>query len=166
MYVLSIDASTKSTGYAIFKDRELIYFDYITANDTNVCARILKITEQLEKVIRKNPIDKIVFEEVRPDTGAGGNVHTHKMLMWLQASIALVAYQINPFIFTEYMYPSQWRKVCGIKNGRGVTRDQVKKNDVEFVKNKFNIEVNDDIADAIGIGYAYIIGQPKTLNFS
>lgn len=37
----------------------------------------------------------------------------------------------------------------------GVRRETAKKYDINFVKEKFNIDVNDDEADAIGIGYAY-----------
>jgi len=54
------------------------------------------------------------------------------------------------------MYPSEWRKVCQIKQGRGIQRATQKKYDIEWVEKNFNIQVNDDIADAIGIGYAYI----------
>ena len=32
----------------------------------------------------------------------------------------------------------------------------VKQADIKFVKDKYNLDVNDDIADAIGIGYAYL----------
>ena len=48
------------------------------------------------------------------------------------------------------------QKICGIKNGRGVKRDSAKSADILFVKETFGIEVNDDAADAIGIGYAAI----------
>ena len=38
--------------------------------------------------------------------------------------------------------------------------------DIKFVEEKFNITVNDDIADAIGIGYAYLYPtEVKELNW-
>jgi hypothetical protein len=42
--------------------------------------------------------------------------------------------------------PSVWRSTCEIK---GRKREEQKKNAQLFVKNKFNIDVDEDIADAI-----------------
>ena len=56
----------------------------------------------------------------------------------------------------QYVYPSEWRKVLGIKQGAGVKRETLKAADIQWVKTKFNIDVNDDIADAIGIGFSYL----------
>lgn len=61
-----------------------------------------------------------------------------------------------PKIKIEYVYPSEWRKVLGIKQGAGVKREALKAADIQWVKTKFNIDVNDDIADAIGIGFSYL----------
>jgi hypothetical protein len=55
-----------------------------------------------------------------------------------------------------YLYPSEWRKVCGIKTGTGVRRESLKPLDIAFAKNTYGLDVNDDIADAIGIGHAYV----------
>ena len=60
-----------------------------------------------------------------------------------------------PKIKIEFIYASSWRKECGIKTGAGVKRETLKKNDIDFVKKTYNLDVNDDIADAICIGYAY-----------
>jgi hypothetical protein len=57
-----------------------------------------------------------------------------------------------PKVTIDYLYPSEWRKCCKIKTGRGVVRETVKQRDIRFVQETFGITVNDDIADAIGIG--------------
>jgi len=54
------------------------------------------------------------------------------------------------------MGSSHWRKICGIRTGRGVRRDTLKKASQDLVKNTYNIEVNDDESDAICLGMAYI----------
>ena len=59
-------------------------------------------------------------------------------------------------ITVQFLYPSEWRKVCKISQGRGVQRKKQKENDIQWVKQNFNLQVNDDIADAIGIGYGFI----------
>lgn len=157
-YLLAIDGSTKNTGWAIFKDSKLEDYGCISASSTDVIKRIQKMVEGIYQIIKKYPIDKIVIEEVRPDnTGYGvGNQHTQKVLMWLQAAFVFLFHEECPKVEIEYMYPSEWRKICGIKNGRGVKRDSAKSADILFVKETFGIEVNDDAADAIGIGYAAV----------
>ena len=64
-----------------------------------------------------------------------------------------------PNIIIEYVYPGTWRKTCGIKTGRGVKRDLLKIADIKFVKDNYNIDVNDDVADAICIGYHILNSQ-------
>ena len=57
----------------------------------------------------------------------------------------------------EFVFPNTWRAACGIPTGRN-QRESLKPRDIAFVKKQFNLDVNDDIADAICIGY-YAINQ-------
>lgn len=150
---LALDLSTKSSGWAVFDDEELVDYGCITASSNDLIKRIQKIIYGLDNVLEKYKVDKIVVEEVRPETGVQ-NIKTHRALMWLQGAVAIFVHEKFGKLDIEYLYPSQWRKICGIKTGSGVRRTSLKPKDIEFVKNKYNITVNDDIADAIGIGYA------------
>lgn len=155
MNVLSIDASTKSTGWAIFEDNNLKSYGCITASSSDLINRIHKMINELDKILSDNKIDKIILEEVRPEQGLQ-NIKTHKALMYLQAEIVILAHDKYPTIEIEFLYPSEWRKICGIKTGSGIRRESLKPADIAFVKNTYKINVNDDIADAIGIGYAFV----------
>lgn len=111
--------------------------------------------DELAAILDQYSIDKIIVEEVRPEGGFGvGNTQTHRALMWLQAATAFLLHDNYPQIEIEYIYPSSWRAKLGIKNGRGIKRTSLKEADIAFVKEKYNIEVNDDVADAICIGLA------------
>jgi hypothetical protein len=93
-------------------------------------------------------MEDVIPEDVRH------NQQVFKVLHYLQAAVVLM---LNDYKQTvEFYVSSEWRKKCGIKTGRGITRDMVKQADIKFVKDKYNLDVNDDIADAIGIGYAYL----------
>ena len=160
MNILSIDASTKSSGWAYLTDNILIDHGCITASSTDLIKRIQKITNEIDLILKKYSINKIILEEVRPEGGYGvGNQKTHKALMWLQAAIAFLIHDNYPTIEIEYIYPSSWRATLGIKNGRGIKRQSLKEADIEYVKNNFNINVNDDEADAICIGLAHFCNQ-------
>lgn len=47
MITLSIDASTKSSGIAIFNEGKLIYYECITSSSTNTYKRIEIMTERI-----------------------------------------------------------------------------------------------------------------------
>lgn len=158
MQILSLDLSTKNSGWAIFDDHDLKEYGAIPATSTDVIKRIYKIVSEIQAILQAHPdISVVVVEEVRPENQRGaGNLHTHKILMWLQAGLNFMLHDNFPKIKIEYVYPSEWRARCGIKNGRGVKRDQAKAADIEFANNKFNLTLkSDDIADAIGIGWSY-----------
>jgi len=159
MTILSLDASSKSTGWAIFQDQKLIDYGCITSSSTDLIKRIQIMTAGIKDILEKNTdIKQIILEEVRPQGGYGaGNLQTHRALMWLQASIAFMLYDnFKKKIELIFIYPSSWRATCKIKQGAGIKRDSQKQADIKFVKDTFGLDVNDDIADAIGIGYAQV----------
>jgi Holliday junction resolvasome RuvABC endonuclease subunit len=157
MTILSIDASTKSSGWAIYEGTQLKDYGCITSSSTDLFKRIHKMVDEIDNLISTNSISKLILEEVRPDeTGARSNLATHKALMFLQGAIAMMIHDKYPKVTIDYLYPSEWRKCCKIKTGRGVVRETVKQRDIRFVQETFGITVNDDIADAIGLGYAHL----------
>lgn len=151
MRILSLDLSTRSSGYAIGEDGSLETHGCITASSRDVVKRIIKMRDQLSKLIKNNKIDKIIIEEVRPEY----NSHTNKVLMWLQAVIVVAAYQIDSHIEYEFVGANEWRAALKIKQGRGVKRQALKPQDIQYVENKYRLSVNDDEADAICIFDAY-----------
>ena len=151
MKILSLDLSTKSTGYAIGQNQLIISHGCITATSKDVMKRIIKMRNELTKIITDNKIQKIIMEQVRQDYSS----HTSKILMWLQAIVVMAAYEINPKIQYDFIGASTWRAALKIKQGRGITRNDLKPQDIQYVKNKYNIIVNDDEADAICIFDAY-----------
>lgn len=152
MIVLALDLSTKSAGWAIFNNKKLIDSGCITASSTNVLDRISKITRELREVFDKFNPDEIIVEEVLPED-VRHNQQVFKALMYMQAAVAL-DFNKNGKKLNFYV-SSEWRKKCGIRTGRGITREMVKAADIKFVKDNYNIDANDDICDAICIGHAY-----------
>jgi hypothetical protein len=106
-------------------------------------------------ILSKHEVDVIVLEEVRPEQGLQ-NIKTHKALMYLQGAFYLLVQERFKHIKIEFLYPNEWRSKCGIKTGPGVRRPSLKPLDIKFVKETYGLDVNDDIADAIGIGHAYV----------
>lgn len=158
MNLIAIDASTKSSGIAIYKHNKLDQTDCIKATSSVLFNRIKKMIDQIKQYLINNPdLEYIVLEEVRQQHIM--NIQTYKALMYLQGCICMMVHENFKHLTIQFMYPSSWRKVCGISQGRGVQRKKQKENDINWVQKNFNLDVNDDIADAIGIGYAFINKQ-------
>lgn len=155
MNLLALDMSTKSTGYAIYKHNKLIQYNYITATSNDLFNRIKVMMNAINKILQQNlDLEYVVMEEVRQQGFI--NVKTYKALMYLQGCVQMMIHQKFKHLQTDFLYPSSWRKICQIKQGRGIQRKQQKQLDIQWVKDNFNIVVNDDVADAIGLGYGYI----------
>ena len=154
MKVMSIDGSTKSTGVAIIDNRKLVYYGCLTAISIDPLSRIDDMTAQIIEIYNKYKPDKIIMEDILP-TDVGNNQKTFNALHYLQAAVVLALHRLKaPAV--EFYVASHWRKLIGIKTGRGVKRETLKQQVMEYIKGEFGIVANDDICDAIGIGIAYI----------
>lgn len=172
--IMSIDASTQSTGWAIFDNQKLINYGCITSTKKNLIERIVYMAGEIDKILNQYPkVDKVIMEEVLPkneayDDGAShhSNPKVFKPLMWLQAAINFNLYFKHNKMNVEFILPNSWRSKCGISTGRGIHRDTLKAKDKTFVKEQFNIDVNDDIADAIGIGWSHVKTQSDSFDWT
>lgn len=163
MVILALDLSTKSSGYAVYENQDLIEHGYFTASSSNIYHRIHKMCDEIKTICLNNKIDKAIIEDVVPED-VHSNQKVFKALMYLQGFVTDVLDSLSiPF---EFFVASEWRKKCGIRTGRGIKRESLKPQDIQFVQNQFGIKVNDDEADAICIGFAFVGGeikQPQTI---
>ena len=151
--ILALDPSSKSTGWSIFNNDSLVTYGVITAGSTNLFHRIDKMVEEINKIIIEYKPTEVVLEDVIPaDVKHNNNVFN--ALKYLQGYI-LHTLDDNKIIDITFYTSSEWRSKCGIGTGPGIKRGSLKPQDIAFVKKYYNKNVNDDIADAICIGYAY-----------
>ena len=167
MITLAIDASTKSTGVAIFKNKELVTYDCFINNGKSVLKRIKFMVDKIEEWHNEFMPDQIILEQIIPDNLNEAKWHTNqntfKALFYLQAAIVLMFDNYNKEV--EFIGPTSWRRQCGIKQGEA-NRDILKERDKEFVFNNYKIKVNDDIADAICIGHTKVNAKPEPQPFN
>ncbi len=151
MVILGIDSSTTSTGWAIIDtkfDNELRLIDYgvIKPKQDETIDRIIKISNELKEVLRSFRPEFVVIEEMNVTR----NMKTIRALSGLITTIEVMLR--NRQALYVKLTPSQWRKSVGIqcKNDRNT----LKKASVEYVREHYNENVNDDEADAICIAEA------------
>lgn len=148
---LALDLSTKSSGWSVFDDKgQLVEYGCITSSASSVEKRIGIMRNGIAELLIKYNIKKIFAEQV-PDNFSNT---TYRSLTWLQGCIMVMVYEVSPKTEVEFLYPSSWRSLLGIRTGRGIKRAEEKKLDMQYVKEHFGITANDDICDSICIGVA------------
>lgn len=155
MIVIGLDISTKSTGYSVWKDSTLVTSGCIAAASSNVYKRIKKITEGIQKIVQEYKPDVVYAEEPEP-AFVKNNISVYRKLTFAHGAIEMMLDQHD--LKMTLCSSSHWRKQCGIKTGRGIKREELKKLDVAAAATILRREpVNDDEADAVLIGQSYVL---------
>lgn len=153
MKICGIDASTKKTGISLLEDGKLIEYrllDYSREKDLEkrmkeMCLSISTLLEYF------NP-NLILCEDV----WLSANPNTAKTLARLGGAIYMWAILNNKDF--NFLIPSNWRAIVGLKIGK-VKREDLKKMAVQKVKADYGLDVTDDVAEAILIGASGFIDQ-------
>lgn len=150
--LIALDESTTCTGYAVFNDSELIKHGLFALRSKDVLERVSYIMEEIEKLIKTYKPDNMVIEDVQITMNAA----TAKSLLGLQFMIEVYAHRNN--ISCETYRTTKWRKILGLSNSRALDRKAKKQETIDYVKDKYGIDVlKDDESDAIAIGTAYLL---------
>lgn len=147
MVVAGIDASTTATGVSIMQDGELKYHTLIAINsrkEKDAERRIKTMLVKICEILGGYDIDAVYMEKA---ICKGGNVDTTIKLAYLSGGMSLYCIQNNIEFINPL--PSEWRKVVGIAQGRGIKRDTQKAEAIKGVKDEYGINVGDDVAESI-----------------
>lgn len=142
--VIACDQATERFGLSIFDDGKLVFFNLYTFRG-HMTERLLAIRNFVRDIVIKEwQPDFMVFEDIQYQYGA---VLTFKILAMLLGIMETTCFEMS--IPYEVVSPNVWRKYAGTC---GKTRLQEKQLSVAAVKEKYNVRVNDDVAEAILIG--------------
>lgn len=154
--IITLDAATHNTGWAIFDDNNLIKYGVFSINRSTEVERIEALKQWLINMVAIWRPDHVIIEDIQLQREKGNeyetpdNVNTYKVLAHLQGVLQNTLFELQiPF---ETVYVTVWRKACEIK---GRFRADQKRNAQLQVKKWYNIDVNNDEADAICIGRYY-----------
>ena len=142
--VIAFDQATEHFGLSIWDDSKLVFYSLYTFTG-DVISRLTKIKSFINDiVIAAWQPDFIIMEDIQQQYGA---VLTYKILAMLLGVIEVTCTENK--IPYEVVSPNVWRKYAGTC---GKNRKEEKMLSVAVVKNKYNITVSDDVAEAILIG--------------
>lgn len=145
--LLAIDQASVTSGYAIFKDGELVDYGKFTFNDDVIAERLVKIRAKVLELIDTYDIDEVAFEDIQMQGNVANNVQTFKVLSEVFGVISETL-QERKMKYTVVM-AGTWKSTLGIK---GRTRPEQKKNAQEYVLKTYNVKAIQDVCDAICIG--------------
>lgn len=152
--IVAFDQATERFGLSIWDNGQLVFFTLYTFTGT-LAIRLAKIKKLITEIIIPywKP-DFIVCEDIQYQHGA---VLTYKVLAMLLGIIEVACVEND--IDYEVVSPNVWRKYMGTC---GKTRQEEKLLSIATVKQKFHVNVGDDIAEAILIGnYAAKVHKPE-----
>ena len=162
--LLALDQSSRITGYSIFKDGELIKYGLIKLTDDDIGLRLNKLRNRLAVLIANYDINEIIFEDIYMAGEKINSIPTFKVLAEVFGICEELCVDLN--IKHQAVIAKVWKANINIK---GKTRAEQKKNTKDYVLQKYNLKVSEDVSDAICIGiYALshkAVEEPKQIEW-
>ena len=147
--LLAWDQSSKKSGWSLLEDGKYIESGIIDKHkivdiDTRIGEMGIAICQQIKEL---EP-DLVVIENIQNQS----SISTVVSLARLQGFILGWCYVKH--IKTEIIGPSEWRKILEFKQGPGVKRQELKEQSINYVKEKYKIDLSEDEAESLCISNA------------
>lgn len=145
-----IDSSTSRTGISLYVNGE--YKDCVLIDHKNCKEMDLRVSMMIEDILKK-------LDEYKPDIIAieddwnKNNVQTTKALSEIIGAVE--GYSISKSIDFHKMLPSRWRSMIGFDIGKK-KRPELKQMAIDYISEKYNLNVNDDVAESCCIAEALV----------
>lgn len=151
MKIVSMDQSSRCSGYAVFEDGEYITSGVIDMSKSKLDTdkRSFEMAKELWRVIKKYKPDHLILEDTQQQNG---NVKTVIILARLAGMVLGYAEAHN--VETHIVLPSKWRAALSYKQGAKVKRQELKQQSIDYVKENYDLELSEDECEAVAIGVA------------
>lgn len=153
MRVVAFDQATAVSGYSVIEDGAYKKSGTVTVKpNTPMDERFAIMTRGICQIIADEDADCVAIEDVQQQV----NKQTFKHLARLQG--AIIGYCCVHDIPCLIYPATTWRKKLGFSQGKGIRREGLKVQAIQYVKDNVHRNVNNDEADAICIGLAVFTG--------
>lgn len=156
MRLLALDQASRTSGYAIFEDDQLVESGTFTLKSDDIGERLVQYRQYLSELTDKYEIDQVAFEDIQMQ-GQVNNVQTFKVLAEVFGVTQEFLAEQN--YFYHIVSSNTWKSKLQIK---GRTRPEQKKNAQAYVLEHFGKKVSQDEADSICIGASIVLSDTKT----
>lgn len=149
--ILALDQATGVTGYSFFKGDKYQTHGKIQVKIKDTMERSKEMFFSVCRIIDTFKPDVVYVEGVAMQS----NIATLTVLARLQGMI--IGYCDAKSIRPEIITPSEWRHLLGFKQGKSIKRPELKKQALEFVKDKYKVNATEDECESICIARAAAI---------
>lgn len=150
MKILSLDQSTRITGFSVFEDGKYLKSGVIDLHKvTDTDERSKQMAVEICKLIEDTEPDCTIIEEVQQQS----NVSTVIKLARIQG--VAIGFCAAHDIELHILAPSQWRAALHYKQGPKVRREELKQQSRDFVKKVLGLSIkSEDENEATAINAA------------
>lgn len=150
MRIVSLDQSTRCSGYAVFEDGQYVESGIIDMSKSKLGTdeRSFEMAKAIWGLIDKYKPSHLVIE----DTQQQSNVKTVITLARLQG--AIWGYAEAHGVKVHILLPSKWRAMLQYSQGPKVKRQELKQQSIDYVKKNLGLDLSEDECEAIAEGIA------------
>jgi Holliday junction resolvasome RuvABC endonuclease subunit len=150
MVVMSLDQSTRCSGYAVFKDGEYITSGVVDMNKSQLETdkRSFEMAKEIWKIIKKHNPSHLVIENVQQQSNPS------TMIVLARLAGMIIGYAEAHNVHVHILLPSQWRKALNYSQGAKVKRQELKQQSIDYVKKNLGLDLPEDECEAIAEGIA------------
>ena len=145
MKVLAMDQATRKSGFCYFENGQYIESGIIDLGDSKLDTdkRSFEMAKELWKVIKKYKPQHLILEDVQQQS------NPKTMIVLARLSGMIIGYAEAHNVQVHILLPSQWRKALGYSQGAKVKRQELKQQSIDYVKEQFGIDLQEDEAEAV-----------------
>lgn len=150
MRLVSMDQSTRVSGYAVFDDGKYVSSGLVDMSKSKLETdeRSFEMAKTLWKVLKKYKPEHLIIEETQQQS----NVKTVITLARLQGMI--IGYAEAHGVKVHILQPSKWRAALGYRQGSKVKRAELKQQSLDYVRENLGLDLPEDQAEAVCEGIA------------
>jgi crossover junction endodeoxyribonuclease RuvC len=147
---MSVDQSTRCSGYCIIEDEEYICSGVIdmSKSELDTPERSFEMAKAIWKLINKYKPTYLIIEDVQNQN----STKTVIVLSRLQGMI--LGYAEAHGVHTHILAPTAWRRILNYSQGPKVKRAELKKQSIDYIKNKYGLDLPEDECEAIALNDA------------
>jgi Holliday junction resolvasome RuvABC endonuclease subunit len=148
--VMSVDQSTRCSGYCFVEDNEYICSGVIdmSKSELETPERSFEMAKAIWKLIKKYKPDYLIIEDVQNQSS------TKTVIILARLQGLILGYAEAHGVQTHILAPTAWRRELNYSQGPKVKRAELKQQSADYVKKTYGFVKSEDENEAIALNDA------------
>jgi Holliday junction resolvasome RuvABC endonuclease subunit len=148
--VMSVDQSTRCSGYCFVEDNEYVCSGVIdmSKSELETQERSFEMAKAIWKLIKKYKPDYLIIEDVQNQSS------TKTVIVLARLQGLILGYAEAHGVQTHILAPTAWRRELNYLQGPKVKRAELKQQSADYVKKTYGFVKSEDENEAIALNDA------------